>query len=260
MGVGNVQARRLCLKVSLYILAYFDRVSKKRAANHHNRHSINMSVDQHAIVHAAADLPARRFLVTGANKGIGLAICERILASHADAFVLLGSRDVGRGEAARATLSAPSRCAVVAIDVCSEQSVQDAAAFVAALFGGAHLVQLAGLVCNAGVNTASAADTIDTNVRGTRRVVSAFMPLLSANAARIVNISSGAASMFLAKCAPERVAFFLDRTVTWPALEAAISEVRTSFSCSPCLGWAARVDSSWFAHCFAFCCIHVAPF
>ena len=39
----------------------------------------------------------RRILVTGANKGIGLALVEAILAQHADTFVYLGARDAGRG-------------------------------------------------------------------------------------------------------------------------------------------------------------------
>ena len=41
----------------------------------------------------------KRILVSGANKGIGRAICERLLANHDDVHVLLGSRDAGRGEA-----------------------------------------------------------------------------------------------------------------------------------------------------------------
>lgn len=43
----------------------------------------------------------RRILVTGPNKGIGLAIVEAILSEHDDTFVFLGSRDPGRGEVAR---------------------------------------------------------------------------------------------------------------------------------------------------------------
>ena len=46
----------------------------------------------------------RRVLVTGANKGIGLAIARGVLAEHDDTFLLLGSRDAERGEAARQSL------------------------------------------------------------------------------------------------------------------------------------------------------------
>ncbi len=41
----------------------------------------------------------RRILVTGANKGIGLAIARAILEEHDDTFVYLGSRDADRGRA-----------------------------------------------------------------------------------------------------------------------------------------------------------------
>jgi NAD(P)-dependent dehydrogenase (short-subunit alcohol dehydrogenase family) len=48
----------------------------------------------------------RRVLVTGANKGIGLAIARGILAEHDDTFVLLGSRERARGQAAIDALTA----------------------------------------------------------------------------------------------------------------------------------------------------------
>ena len=43
----------------------------------------------------------RRILVTGANKGIGLAIVQAILLEKDDAFVYLGARDPDRGRSAR---------------------------------------------------------------------------------------------------------------------------------------------------------------
>ena len=82
----------------------------------------------------------RRVLVTGANKGIGLAIVSEILQSHGDTAVLLGARDLGRGRAARESLLArePSwqdRVQVLQIDVADDASVANAAAEVAAQFG-----------------------------------------------------------------------------------------------------------------------------
>ena len=53
---------------------------------------------------AMASSALRTVLVTGGNKGIGKAICKRIVCDHADARVLLGSRDVSRGEAAAASI------------------------------------------------------------------------------------------------------------------------------------------------------------
>ncbi len=52
------------------------------------------------------DPATKLVLVTGANKGIGLALVRRLLAERADVRVLLGARDAARGEAARAALAA----------------------------------------------------------------------------------------------------------------------------------------------------------
>ena len=42
----------------------------------------------------------KKILVTGGNKGIGLAIVKLLLRDFSDTFLLLGSRDVARGQAA----------------------------------------------------------------------------------------------------------------------------------------------------------------
>ena len=146
----------------------------------------------------------RRVLVTGANKGIGLANVAAILAAHADAFVFLGSRDRARGEAARASLgeAAAARCEVLEIDVASDASVAAAAARVGA--AGA----LYGALLNAGVAGSGAAETFTVNLAGVRRCVEALAPLLTASDARIAVVASGVGPMFVAKCAPEAVAWF----------------------------------------------------
>jgi len=48
----------------------------------------------------------KRILITGANKGIGLATVAAILEARDDSFVLLGSRSLDRGERAREELLA----------------------------------------------------------------------------------------------------------------------------------------------------------
>ena len=45
-----------------------------------------------------------RYLVTGANKGIGLEICRQLPGLSPSCIVFLGCRDVGRGNAAVADL------------------------------------------------------------------------------------------------------------------------------------------------------------
>ena len=43
-------------------------------------------------------------VVTGGNKGIGKALCEKLLSGYSETFVYLCSRDVTRGNAAVASI------------------------------------------------------------------------------------------------------------------------------------------------------------
>ncbi len=169
----------------------------------------------------------RRILVTGANKGIGLAIVERLLSEHSDTFVYLGTRDETRGREAAdrilaSTPSARGRLEVLAIDVGDEQSVIDAARRVAAGLGGAKLF---GVVNNAGINAdrGDLAAMLEINTIGIRRVGDAFIPLLEAGG-RIVNVTSGSGPMFVQGASPEMQAFFTDASVTWDKLRAFITD------------------------------------
>lgn len=170
----------------------------------------------------------KRILVTGANKGIGFAIAQAILEEHEDAFVLLGSRDAARGEAARQAIVADDaaladRVQVLPIDVASEASVADAAAQVRRRFAG-EPQPLYGLVNNAGIGLGHSdlAAVVEVNTRGVRRVCEAFLPLLDEARGRIVNVTSASGPNFVAQCSPERQRFFLDRTLDEVALEAFI--------------------------------------
>lgn len=170
----------------------------------------------------------RRILVTGANKGIGLAIVKAILERDTDAFVYLGARDIERGRAAAASLereraSFQKRIEVVALDVGDAGSVRAAAQRLAESSGTEKLY---GLVNNAGIGTAraNAADVFAVNTLGVQRVTEVFMPLLDPKGGRIVNVTSAAGPSFVATCSPEMQRFFLDDRMTWPRLRAFIDE------------------------------------
>jgi NAD(P)-dependent dehydrogenase (short-subunit alcohol dehydrogenase family) len=170
----------------------------------------------------------RRILVTGANKGIGLAIVEAILAEHADTFVYLGSRDVERGRAAAAGLAREhagwgGRIDVVAIDVTDPESVAAAARQVGESLRDEKLY---GLVNNAGIggHANELAAVLATNTLGVQRVCEAFLPLVDPAGGRVVNVTSAAGPSFVEACSLEWQRFFRDEQLTWPRLRAFIDE------------------------------------
>ncbi len=167
----------------------------------------------------------RRILVTGANKGIGLAIVEAILREHDDTFVYLGARDRARGERARAGLIEAhpgwsERLRVVPLDVASDASVESAARAIAS--EGA----LYAVVNNAGVGRSAGGlqAVLDVNTLGMHRVCEAFLPHLDRARGRIVNVTSASGPSFVEKCSDERKRFFVDPETDWPALEALMAE------------------------------------
>jgi len=168
----------------------------------------------------------RRVLVTGANKGVGFAIAERILEHADDTFVFLGSRDRERGGAAAERLLAQpgraDRVCVVEIDVSDDASVSRAAAEVREASGSDALY---GIVNNAGIGIGSEdlAAVLDVNTRGHHRVCAALIPLL-AEGGRIVNVTSASGPNFVDECSPERQRFFTNPEVTWDAIDRLMQE------------------------------------
>jgi NAD(P)-dependent dehydrogenase (short-subunit alcohol dehydrogenase family) len=138
-------------------------------------------------------------LVTGGNKGIGLAIVRGLAArGH---VVLLGARSIAAGAEAADGIDGDVR--PVLLDVTNQEHVDGVAAQVTADFG-----RLDVLVNNAGANTGSfrALDHLPTpteetvedmrnvyevNVFGVVRMMSAFVPLLMrSDTPRVVNVTS----------------------------------------------------------------------
>merc|ERR1711892_1027853 len=157
----------------------------------------------------------KRILVTGANRGIGLAIVTKLLQDFPDTHLLLGSRDVERGQEALKQVgnAVKNRVDLVQIDVTSDESVKKAVETIKTMFGNAE--PLYGLVNNAGGATGSPRDILELNTYSLRRVTEALLPLIQKVKGRIVQISSGAAPMFVKKCNPEIQRFLVHKNVTW---------------------------------------------
>lgn len=140
----------------------------------------------------------KRVLVTGANKGIGKAICQLLLEKHPDVYVILGARDSARGERAVSDLRAAvpgceGRLELLQIDTSSDESVRKAA----------ERIQdpLYGIVNNAGIGFGLAVEeTVNVNYFGPRRVNSEFGKLLQNPGGRIVNVASASGPYFVSGC------------------------------------------------------------
>ena len=149
-------------------------------------------------------------LVTGANQGIGLQIAKDLAAQGFT--VLVGSRDLGRGETAAKTVAADARA--IQLDVTDQASIAAAATHIGNEFGRLDVLVNNAAISNTGLRPGMSVEeyskstrpsvvsldemraVFETNVFGVVAVTQAMLPLLrAAPAARIVNVSSGAGSL-----------------------------------------------------------------
>jgi len=164
----------------------------------------------------------RRILITGGNKGIGLAIAARCVKDHDDVHVVLGCRSKERGKTAAKSLEAyADRVSVLQLDAASETSIKSAAAEFAKRHGARS--SLYGLVNNAGIASGTPEEILTTNVAGPKRITDAFLPMLEPSG-RVVMISSGAAPSCVEKSSEKRRAFFVDDKTQWSDIEACMAE------------------------------------
>lgn len=174
-------------------------------------------------------------LITGANKGIGLATARQLGARGMT--VLVGARDAARGGEAADKLRAEGVDArFVPLDVTDAASVAAAAELVEREYG--HLDVL---VNNAGIIRADGSalpsettlDTLrevyETNVFGVVAVTNALLPLLRrAPAARIVNVSSEVGSIAV-MTDPEGALFALT-SIPYPSSKTALNMVTAMYA------------------------------
>ncbi len=149
-------------------------------------------------------------LVTGANQGIGLQIAKELAARGLT--VLVGSRNLERGEAAAATIDGEARA--IQLDVTDKASIAAAAERIRRELGrldvlvnnaaishsggmrGKSVEEYAKLTRPSNVSLDEMRTVWETNVFGVVAVYQAMLPLLrEAPQARIVNVSSGAGSL-----------------------------------------------------------------
>ncbi|MFG3582194.1 SDR family oxidoreductase [Micromonospora chersina] len=174
-------------------------------------------------------------LITGANKGIGLATARQLGARGMT--VLVAARDAARGREAADKLRAEGVDArFVPLEVTDAASVAAAAELVEREYGHLDvLVNNAGIVRadGAGLPSQTTLDTLrevyETNVFGVVAVTNALLPLLRrAPAARIVNVSSEVGS--IAVMTDPQGALFALTSVPYPSSKTALNMITAMYA------------------------------
>jgi NAD(P)-dependent dehydrogenase (short-subunit alcohol dehydrogenase family) len=139
-------------------------------------------------------------LVTGSNRGIGLAVVKQLLDQGIT--TILTSRNPKSGRRAAEDLENPDHLHVQPLDVDDPDSIHNLRDWVADQFGRLDI-----LVNNAAINydtwqsTVEAdlnvvRETFETNLLGPWRMCQAFLPMMQQHGyGRIVNVSSGSGSL-----------------------------------------------------------------
>ena len=174
-------------------------------------------------------------LITGANKGIGLATARQL--GERGFTVLIGARDAERGREAERTLRDGGADAhAVTLEVTDEESVAGAAKWISdrydhldVLVNNAGIFRGDGTALPSETTLATLREVYETNVFGVVAVTNALLPLLRvAPAARIVNVSSEVGSIGI-MTDPAHPLFVLT-SVPYPSSKSALNMVTAMYA------------------------------
>ncbi|KAH8674628.1 short chain dehydrogenase reductase [Tricladium varicosporioides] len=149
------------------------------------------------------DLPSSRTiaLVTGANRGIGLAVASQLVKDH-NYHVIIGSRDPKAGQDAASSISFdPVKVSSIQLDLVSDSSIASAVEHIKTTYGRLDvLINNAGVLYDISVPKLPIRElfreTFETNVFGTACLTEALLALLRKSShPRIVFVSSSIGSL-----------------------------------------------------------------
>ncbi|HEY9803606.1 MAG TPA: SDR family NAD(P)-dependent oxidoreductase [Leptolyngbyaceae cyanobacterium] len=136
----------------------------------------------------------KRALITGANRGIGFAIAQGLLAKGYE--VIITSRSLDHAQQAAQKLQ--SKVIPIELDVSDDNSINQAVATLRSQIDRLDvLINNAGVYPDKGINILTISRelldvTMNANTFGSIRMVQAFLPLLEKSQdARVINVSSG---------------------------------------------------------------------
>ncbi|XP_003229806.3 carbonyl reductase [NADPH] 1 [Anolis carolinensis] len=156
-------------------------------------------------------------VVTGSNKGIGLAIV-RALCKQFSGDVYLTSRDIERGKTAVAELQKEGLKPLFhQLDINDIQSIRTLRDFLKQKYGGLNvLINNAGIAFKVADTTPfpkQAEVTMKTNFFATRNICNELLPLIKPKG-RVVNVSSVMSIRSLSKCSQDLQKKFRSDTIT----------------------------------------------
>ncbi|KAF2280132.1 NAD(P)-binding protein [Westerdykella ornata] len=168
-------------------------------------------------------------VVTGANRGIGKAIIDRLVATGGQDYGLSGKLVLYAASRSGDTPPTPAAASPsvelrgARLSLTDPRSIDDLVAAIKAEHGGCHM-----LVNNAGIyyyreniTAAQRKETLDVNYRGTLKVCQAFIPIMH-DGGRIVNLSSQSGQLHY--FAPHLRTRFLDPDLTLNQLDQLVGE------------------------------------
>uniref|UniRef100_M4AGN7 carbonyl reductase (NADPH) n=1 Tax=Xiphophorus maculatus TaxID=8083 RepID=M4AGN7_XIPMA len=152
------------------------------------------------------DMSTKVAMVTGSNKGVGLAVV-RALCKQWQGDVYLTARDVDRGQEAIESLASEGLKPLFhQLDINDLNSIKTAAAFFKGKYGGVDILinnaAIAFKVADTTPVAVQAEVTLQTNFFASRDVLTHFLPLIKPGG-RVVNVSSFVGPRTLNKCSLE---------------------------------------------------------
>jgi len=169
----------------------------------------------------------RVILITGANKGLGFEVVKKLVKGTSGSnndLILLGCRDLKRGQDAIAKLGSPSNVRLLQLDTSSPDSIARATNEIKQKYGG----KLDILINNAGIlkleKTADAAREIfATNYFGIKLLNKHLSPLIQENG-RIINVASEVGAWTLHEMSNDLQNKYKSSTLTEEQLDALLQD------------------------------------